>query len=290
MIERGFVTIATGSERYFKMARTLLYSYRLTSNDPHPFAIICDKENEYTKDFDDVVVLENCTSSYIDKLYLLKKSPYAENIFVDADCIAYQDLNTYWDVLSGEEDFTCLGENLPLCTKSGGWFNLEGVGQYKEKIQYIPNFHGGIYFIRPGSVCDQMFEICQYIVSHFNEFTFRSEKPADEPILALAMAICGCRTKKWKPYHFICFWNATLIKADFTKRYLEYSTRWFQHQKNGMLLHWGNVFTNKVLYKFEEEKVISEYKNQKDSLQYFLMYKCKVRLFMLYLLKVLEKL
>ena len=45
---KGFVTIATGQERYYKLARNLLHSYRLFAKDPFPFAIISDRENEYT--------------------------------------------------------------------------------------------------------------------------------------------------------------------------------------------------------------------------------------------------
>lgn len=289
MKTRGFVTIATGEERYFKMARTLLYSYRLTAKEPMPFAIITDKENEYTKEFDDVIVLEHYTCTYIDKLMLMKKCPYDETIFIDADCVAYRDLNHYWRVFQGADDFACLGENLPLDTVTGGWFTLAGAGKYRGQVQYIPNFHGGIYFIRSGSVCERMYEICQDVATHFEDYKFKSEKPADEPIIALAMSVCGCKTVNWLPEHFICYWNAKSITADFTKRYLKYSTIWFKGQENGMLLHWGNVFISKVLYQFEEEKVIQEYRKHKNTISFKVLYDLKLRLILLYMKKLIEK-
>ena len=46
---RGFFTIATGNEKYYKYASYLLKSYRLHNRD-YPFAILCDREKEYTKD------------------------------------------------------------------------------------------------------------------------------------------------------------------------------------------------------------------------------------------------
>ena len=55
---RGFITIATGKEMYFQFARNLLLSYRLYSDAPLPFAIMCDRENAYTALFDDVVLFE----------------------------------------------------------------------------------------------------------------------------------------------------------------------------------------------------------------------------------------
>ena len=54
---KGFVTIATGKEMYYAMARNLLMSYRFHNHGGPPFAIICDRENNYTEDFDDVVSL-----------------------------------------------------------------------------------------------------------------------------------------------------------------------------------------------------------------------------------------
>lgn len=50
MINRGFFTIATGDEKYYRFANNLLKSYRL-HNTKYPFAILCDRENQYTKDF-----------------------------------------------------------------------------------------------------------------------------------------------------------------------------------------------------------------------------------------------
>ena len=45
---RGFVTIATGDEQYYRIAANLLRSYRFFSASPMPFALICDRENEYS--------------------------------------------------------------------------------------------------------------------------------------------------------------------------------------------------------------------------------------------------
>lgn len=58
MIKRGFVTVATGNEYYYKLARNLLRSYRIF-NFKYPFAILCDRNNKYTEEFDDVVILDN---------------------------------------------------------------------------------------------------------------------------------------------------------------------------------------------------------------------------------------
>lgn len=40
---RGFITLATGKELYYQLARNLLMSYRLYTQNPMPFAIMCDR-------------------------------------------------------------------------------------------------------------------------------------------------------------------------------------------------------------------------------------------------------
>ena len=71
---RGFITIATGKELYYQLAQNLLKSYRLYSRNPMPFAILCDRENTYTEQFDQTVILEHPLNSFWDKFvtYMLK--------------------------------------------------------------------------------------------------------------------------------------------------------------------------------------------------------------------------
>lgn len=47
MDEKGFVTLAVGDEKYFRLAANLLNSYKLQTLYPMPFAIIADRENKY---------------------------------------------------------------------------------------------------------------------------------------------------------------------------------------------------------------------------------------------------
>ena len=96
MTERGFVTIATGKTHYYRIAKNLLDSYRVNASGAFPFAIICDRENEYTAAFDKVVMLDNPTHSYMDKLRLFDCLPWEETIFIDADCLVYGDIDRWW--------------------------------------------------------------------------------------------------------------------------------------------------------------------------------------------------
>lgn len=114
---RGFITIATGKEQYYKIAANLILSYRLYADNPLPFAIIAEEENEYTALFDDVILTSEALHSFLDKFLLLKLCPYDENIFIDADSLVYGDLNEYWDFFRNATDFSAIGVNVPLYEK-----------------------------------------------------------------------------------------------------------------------------------------------------------------------------
>ena len=51
----GIVTIATGHERYYRMARNLLNSIRV-SNPGLKVSLITDRGNYMTEEFDDVII------------------------------------------------------------------------------------------------------------------------------------------------------------------------------------------------------------------------------------------
>ncbi|MCR5736903.1 MAG: hypothetical protein K6G64_04550 [Eubacterium sp.] len=114
-MKRGFITIAAGKEEYYSLAQNLLRSYRYFCTEQLPFAILCDRENEYTEQFDDIILFKDgATNSYLDKLSLGEYLPYEETIFIDADCLAFDDLNALFGYFEKADDFSCFGRVLPL--------------------------------------------------------------------------------------------------------------------------------------------------------------------------------
>ena len=189
MKTRGFVTIATGSEKYYKLAQQLLMSYRKYAVDRLPFALICDRENAYTQDFDDVVVVSDVHKSYLDKLQLHRWSPYDETIFVDADSLFLSDPAGLWEDFETEGDVSCYGWRFPLHSNRG-WYYVDGCGVYKDGIEYEISLHGGVYFLRKGEVCNAVFNKALELAKDYHKYAFADfSDPADEPVLALSMAI-----------------------------------------------------------------------------------------------------
>lgn len=243
--QKGFVTIATGRVEFFIMARNLLLSYRHSSKNPLPFAIICDKQNKYTECFDDVVVMPSARKSYIDKLALTSLTPYEKTIFVDADCLAYRDLNDLWDVFEGAPAFCALGHSYPV-DYDKGWFVRGDVGEFASRVQFCVNFHGGVYYIdKAGEGLEEFGKTVSYINEHYLEYKFRLfPKPADEPIFALACSVHGFAPRSGSSF-WVCFLpSSESVEADFSSGDLNYSfineSSKKKEVKGAYLLHWGH--------------------------------------------------
>ena len=63
------------------------------------------------------------------------------NIFIDADCLAYGDLNVLFDVFDSADDFSCFGRVLPLDDKTG-WFEYEHLGELRPRVTNVIGLHG----------------------------------------------------------------------------------------------------------------------------------------------------
>ena len=160
--QRGFVTMATGDEKYYQFARNLLYSYRL-HNKKLPFGIICDRENEYTRDFDDVVVIENPTFTYSDKFRVFVDSPYEETVFIESDCLVYRNLDEMFELLAGGDDYTAFGvndDNIKV------WFSKPEQlrGTFGDMFTSIPVFNPGYLFIRKSPLTEKIYVVFSMVM------------------------------------------------------------------------------------------------------------------------------
>lgn len=242
----GFFTVATGDEHYYAIAANLLKSYRHFTKNPLPFAILADRENEYTRQFDCCILLDSPTGSYLDKLALFDHLPFDTGVFIDADCLAYGDLNEIFGHFRDADDFCCYGRVLPLEDKTG-WFNFEDLGDLKPKVHYCVGLHGGIYYIRRTEKARAVFETAKTIAREYENYNFkgRFSTPGDEPILALSMALNGCKPIPFRPDGICCYWeheNAMALDMLAGSAVIK-ATGQQTH-----LVHWGTRFTRKLLY------------------------------------------
>lgn len=192
--KRGFVTIAVGAQRYYALAENLLRSYRLHNSDDTPFAILCDRECVETAGFDRVVVMEKPAMSYMDKLRLAELSPFEETIFVDADALFLRDPGVLWQDFQDCPDVCAYGNRLSRDSRKG-WFCPEEMGELAPRLEFGVQMHGGAYYLRRSEDCERVFARAKEFAANYGQYRFAHfDKPADEPVIALSMALEG-----WEP-------------------------------------------------------------------------------------------
>lgn len=253
---RGFITIATGKDIYYQLAKNLLLSYKLFCGSPLPFAIMCDRENEYTALFDEVVIIQNPLNSFWDKFELLVRVPFDETIFIDADCLAYADLNAYWDYFANADDFTGCGTNYSIDSPKG-LFQKGQVFEYNDRVHWKPDICGGLYFIRRGETCNALYQECKSISQRYDDFTWPDfcAPKADETVLCLAMAVHGLHAMDADPANYGHPWEAIEMEHDIFTGKCSYATEWHPKVEQGRLVHFGTRYCRKPPYLFEVQKM-----------------------------------
>lgn len=246
---RGFVTIATGDIRYYEVTHNLLLSYRWFARRPMPFAIICDEENEFTSDFDDVIHIDNPRHSFLDKLRLPELAPYDETIFIDADCLAYRDLNGLWRLFNNSGGFAALGEKYSL-DSGKGWITREGAGIYRNRVKFSLVFNGGVYFLRKNDL-GEFSKTCEFILDHYDSFnlSYPYKAPVDEPVFALACSVHGFDPALCYVHVYCYYPYSHAVEADIRKGKLFYPTASNQpYPSYRYMVHWSMKRTKEELY------------------------------------------
>lgn len=257
-IEKGFVTIATGKEEYYQIALNLLRSYKAFCNNPLPFAIIADRENEYTKHFDKTILLDCPHQSYADKIELLNNIPFQETIFIESDCLAYSDLNLYFEVFKDADDFSAFGWSKPISEPECGWFRLEETGKYKDSIKLFQGIHSAVIFLRKTDVCARMYQICMDIWSHYDQYNIgNSMDMLDDKLFAVSSAVIPCRMTPhiipdFEPF---CVFPYCINNRRHPRPDIVHGEVTFIHDDRkkvrAMICHWGSAYTRRVEYKKE---------------------------------------
>lgn len=249
MAARGFVTIATGHDQYYEMAVRLLRSYRKAAADALPFAIICDRRNGYTEEFDQVILMEQANRSYMDKLLLYRYAPFDETIFIDADSLVLVDPAGIWEDFADADDVSCYGCTYPL-DSDRAWFSYDKCGAYRKDIQFLIDLHGGIYFLRKGERCRAIFEKAIELAGQYRQYGFKNfEDPADEPVLAMSLALHRSRPcdKPMRVLFVPSYWGQLRVDPK--------GTLYVRGEKCCReILHFGTTNTRRFLYRYLAEK------------------------------------
>ena len=275
---KGFITVATGSEKYYILAYNLLRSFRYHSKSPMPFAILCDRHNTWTEAFDEVVTIENPAFSFFDKLRILDLSPFDETIFIDADSLVYKDLSGLWDLFKNSPDVGVLGAKYPIDSNEG-WWKAENLGDLRDKVDYKITCQGGIYFIRNnGKDLPAFIETCKFIQDHYLDYHFSifETKLEDETILCLASAVHHfLPVTSWQEV-FVYYQESRIIKSNILSGELVIIMEKEPDvlRDNALLIHFGTTY---ALNRWHYKKAVFMLKSGGVRLSNFWEY-CSLRL------------
>ena len=224
-----------------------------------PFAIITEEENEYTALFDDVIVVKDAKRSFMDKFQLFKVCPYDESIFLDADSLAYGDLNEWWKAFEGATDFSAVGGIMPLSDKGRGNYDVDGIWKYGNMIKHKVWMHAGVCFIREAPTLDKLYDDCMDILDNYDKLqNLRYAGSYDEVALGIAMPMNGMDPIS-EPDNFLAFIPcATNVKADIVSGSLSFTKNTgLTVNGNGIYLHFTNRETLAPLYRYEVKRLRS---------------------------------
>lgn len=282
---KGFITIATGAKHYYKIAANLLLSYRYFTKNPLPFAIIAEEKNEYTALFDDVIITTEAKRSFLDKFLLLKLCPYDETIFIDADSLAFGDLNVLWEQFADATDFSAIGANCGIEDVKTAWYNIEDLGEYGQGLTYKCKVHAGVCYIRNTDKVKTMYQDCMELYHNYEKMYFHTcPHSVDECVFGVAMPRNGMKTTSEDINLLAVYPFLVKIRASAWEGPFYCKTRWNAQTDHGILIHFGTANTHEALYRFNEEqlKLLPNYpEKDKVPLGKKILYKYKWRYFFL---------
>ncbi len=278
---RGFITVATGNKQYYQLAYNLLKSYRFFTNEPLPFAIIAEEENEFTKHFDTVILTNKAQHTFMDKLLVFENLPFDETIFIDSDSLAYGDLNQLWAIFKDATDFSAFGNNHDLYSDEkltwwdACWYDIKGIGKYGEGVTCRCRVHAGVCFYRKSNKLQKMYDDCKKIIEDYDSLIIKVHPlSVDEASLAIACALNDMKLIR-EPFDiFGILHSVTDISPKIVQRKLEYITPWETRSDKCFLMHFGTASTKLPIYRFSVECIdyMIKYKDKKPPLWQKLKY------------------
>jgi len=191
--EEGYMTIATGQQKYLEMALNLALSIKL-KDKKRPIALLHDKNiripEEYKKHFDYLIKIKDkdLLKYHMNKLLLLKYSPFEKTMFIDADSLMIKkDINTIWKKLK-KYNFTVMGEKLKEGEKC--FLDIKKMRD-KFRIPYLVDFNAGVMYFDKSNISMKVFKKSREYYDNKKKILgspFREGLYADEPFISAAMA------------------------------------------------------------------------------------------------------
>lgn len=193
-MKRNVLTIAVGKRVYVEMAVALARSFfRWNGDTDISFYLVTDLPDLVPGD----VKAKSTTISvktgeigagFSSKLHLDQLAPQGKTIFIDSDCLIFENIDYLFDKFEGN-DVSVVGGYI----STGEWFGDIGVICKKFALDKIPKFNGGLYYIKKGIEATKVYDTARQLEARYDEIGFLRlrNRPNDEVLMALAMQLNG---------------------------------------------------------------------------------------------------
>lgn len=132
---------------------------------------------------------------------------------------------------------------------------MEALGDLKNHIYYGVSLNGGIYSYFNDELTKIICSTSLEILAHCQDYGFKLfKKPADEPIIALSMALNNCHPVELYGDDFCFLPNTKVIRSNILKGYAYYE----DNRSNCYLvrlIHYQNYKTREQLYGLESSRL-----------------------------------
>lgn len=273
--KRGFVTVATG-KYYCRLAQNLAMSYRLFTNQEYPLCAITDKDGEkrLKKYYDRVVVLEEPSYSFLDKIMVYENTPYEETVFIDADMDATDDFSFLFDAFhENGSDISCIASFRDITdTNRPEHFGNAAIEHFK--LDRYLAFNGGIYYFKKSKKSDDFFKLINDdLIPNYERYEmkeFRKGQKADEPLIGLAMVVTDMKPLSVNRDVMKLIQDMATVKWDMKNK--KTSLIWYGKQVSPILLHYGTHNTRHKKYVYYNAIVRCKYHHISAMLPVYLLY------------------
>jgi hypothetical protein len=195
---QGYVTLATGTQRYVEMAVVLGLSLK-TFDPKRPVCLLYDKHVRlppYSERIFDHAISVTDDAKYpgcMNKARLFDYSPFERTMFIDADCILMKSqVDTYWSRCAGSS-FTAPGGR----RATGHWEQLDLAATCQRfACPYVVVMNSGALYFERDHTAERVFREIDWLYSHRRDELqrFHRNQPgqyADEPFFGVAMGRLG---------------------------------------------------------------------------------------------------
>ncbi|WP_199120909.1 hypothetical protein [Pedobacter sp. ASV28] len=192
--KKSVLTVSVGTEYYHSLTRTLIKSFLIHNKNEIVFNLLTDNPKFFSEFVNEINVfiqdlnISDKDKSFTSKFYMYDKIIANENLFIDCDCIIFQDLNHIFDLFANR-NFSAIGTQ----QKNGDFFcNIESIVK-KFNIPSLPVFVGSVYYFKQGQIAANIFKKATQLKSDYDHYGFirLRGKENEEPLIAVAMSLYG---------------------------------------------------------------------------------------------------